>query len=79
CTNPVVPVDEIGHSEMWDNLVCTNPVLPGDEIGISEMWDIGLRSDEDLDFDKFFSSQFPPLLHLDENGLRDDHPKTCEP
>ncbi|XP_020680891.2 heat stress transcription factor A-3 [Dendrobium catenatum] len=64
---------------MWDNLVCTNPVVPGDEIGLSEMWDFGLDLDEDFDFDKCFGSQFPLLLHVDEDGSRDDHPKKSEP
>ncbi|KAH0467974.1 hypothetical protein IEQ34_003007 [Dendrobium chrysotoxum] len=69
----------ISAHAMWDNLVCTNPVVPGDEIGLSEMWDFGLHLDEDFDFDKCFGSQFPLLLHMDEDGSRADHPKTSEP
>ncbi|KAL0925382.1 hypothetical protein M5K25_003707 [Dendrobium thyrsiflorum] len=69
----------ISAHDMWDNLVCSNPVVPGDGIGLSEMWDFGLQLDEDFDFDKCFGSQFPLLLHMDEDGSRDDHPKTSEP
>lgn len=65
--------------DVWDNIFCTNPVVPGDEIGLSEMWDFGLHSDEGFDIDKCFVSEFPLLPDMDEDGLRDDHPKNSEP